>query len=51
MINSYNTRTKECLGLKTKFPGLIINQSSTWNDHISIVKQKVSKSIRKLYAA
>ena len=25
--------------------GVIINQSLTWNDHISVVKQKVSKSI------
>jgi len=29
----------------TKFLCVIINQSLTWNDHISIVKQKVSKSI------
>ena len=29
----------------TKFLGVIINQSLSWNDHISIVKQKVSKSI------
>ena len=29
----------------TKFLGVIINQSSSWNDHIAIVKQKVSKSI------
>jgi len=29
----------------TKFLGVIIYQSLSWNDHISIVKQKVSKSI------
>ena len=29
----------------TKFLGVIINKSLTWNDHISIVKQNVSKSI------
>ena len=29
----------------TKFLGVIINQSLSWNDHISIVKQKVFKSI------
>ena len=45
MFNFDNTHTKCYLGLKTKFPGVIIYQSSTWNDHISIAKQKVSKSI------
>jgi len=29
----------------TKVLDVIINQSLTWNDHISIVKQKVFKSI------
>jgi len=29
----------------TKFLCIIINQSLSWNDHISIVKQKVSKGI------
>ena len=30
---------------KTKFLGVIINQSLTWTDHISLVKQKITKSI------
>jgi len=29
----------------TKFLGVVINQSLSWNDHTSVVKQKVSKSI------
>jgi len=28
-----------------KFLGIIINSSLTWNDHIYLIKQKVSKTI------
>jgi len=31
--------------IKTKFLGVIVNETLTWTDHIRMVKQKVSKSI------
>lgn len=31
--------------VKTKFLGIIINQSLTWTDHISLIKQKVAKNL------
>ena len=34
---------------KTKFLGVIINQSLTWSDHIAAVKQKVAKSVGIIY--
>lgn len=30
---------------KTKFLGVIINQALTWTDHITVIKQKVQKSV------
>jgi hypothetical protein len=30
---------------KTKFLGVVINQTLTWNDHIMIIKQKIAKNV------
>ena len=30
---------------KTKFLGVVINKTLTWNDHITIIKQKVTKNV------
>lgn len=30
---------------KTKFLGVVINQTLTWNDHIMLIKQKVAKNV------
>ena len=36
--------------VSTTFPGVVINQSLTWSDHIKTVKHKINNSIGILYS-